>query len=122
MAIEHTFKTENEVLIVTSVGIDDSLDEVLFLNESILREAIKCGYRKVLSDETQLIYDLSITETFIVGDTLSKNIRFIEKIALVVSDNQEEMAIFWENVTVNRNVKAKVFVKYEDAMDWLLND
>ncbi len=122
MAIEHTFKTENEVLIVTSVGIDDSLDEVLFLNESILREAIKCGYRKVLSDETQLIYDLSITETFIVGDTLSKNIRFIEKIALVVSDNQEEMAIFWENVTVNRNVKAKVFVKYEDAMDWLLID
>lgn len=122
MAIEHTFKTENEVLIVTSVGIDDSLDEVLFLNEAILREAIKCGYRKVLSDETQLIYDLSITETFIVGDTLSKNIRFIEKIALVVSDNQEEMAIFWENVTVNRNVKAKVFVKYEDAMDWLLID
>ncbi|KAF0131332.1 MAG: hypothetical protein FD155_996 [Bacteroidetes bacterium] len=87
MAIKHTFKTENEVLIVTSVGIDDSLDEVLYLNESIMREAIKCGYRKVLSDETQLIYDLSITETFMLGDSVSKNIRFIEKIALVVSDN-----------------------------------
>ena len=122
MAIKHTFKAENEVLIVTSVGIDDSLDEVLHLNETIMREAIKCGFRKVLSDETQLIYDLSITETFMLGDSVSKNIRFIEKIALVVNDNQEEMAMFWENVTVNRNVKAKVFVKYEDAMDWLLND
>ena len=122
MAIKHTFKTENEVLRVTSVGIDDSLDEVLHLNEAIMREAIKCGFRKVLSDETQLIYDLSITETFMLGDSVSKNIRFIEKIALVVNDNQEEMAMFWENVTVNRNVKAKVFVKYEDAMDWLLND
>jgi hypothetical protein len=122
MAIKHTFKTEDEILIVTSVGTDDSLDEVLNLNEAILQEAIKCGYRKVLSDERLLIYDLSIIETFMLGDTLSKRIRFIEKIALVISDNQEEMAMFWENVTVNRKVKAKVFVKYDEAVEWLLKD
>lgn len=119
MPINTTFQTQEDFLIATTSGIDDNLQEVISYNNRVLEKAIEHHCRKVLCDERGLVYSLSIAETFELGELVSKNIHYIKAIAVVVNHNQEAVAMFWENVTVNRNVRAKVFTNKEDAIHWI---
>ena len=116
MAMTYTTQIVDEILVVQSEGQDGSLKEVEDFNLSILSEAKKSGCKKVLSDERQLTYNLSLAETFLLGEMVAKKLHFIQAVALVVASNQEEIALFWENVTVNRHVHSRVFLDFDEAI------
>jgi hypothetical protein len=121
MAINFTPVVEDGILIVVSSGFDKNLEETKSFNQKVLHEAKRLDCRKVLSDERNLVYNLSLFETHQLGQNLANNIEFIEQIAVVVDKNQHETAVFWENVTYNRGVESKVFLNVESAMNWLRN-
>lgn len=119
MAINYTFEVENDVLIVQSSGYDEGLENVIAFNKAVNEKAFRTGCRKIISDERELKYTLSVFETYSLGEFVSTNIREIDKIALVVKENQEEIALFWENVTANRRINTRVFLTMEEAKNWI---
>lgn len=122
MAINIQFHAADNVLVTTASGFDDGLNEVIEYNNKILEEAIRHNCTSILCDERNLEYRLSVFETFKLGQYLAENIRFIRKIAIVSDNRHMDILTFWENVTNNRGVHARVFYNTEDAMNWLSID
>lgn len=122
MAISIQFHTASNVLVTNASGYDDGLNEVIAYNNKILEEAIRHNCTSVLCDERNLDYRLSLFETYTLGQYLAENIRFIRKIAIVSDSRHQDILSFWENVTNNRGVLARVFYNNEEAMNWLSAD
>lgn len=119
MAIETHFRAVGNVLITTTSGFDEGLDGAIDYNSRVLEEAIRHNCTSVLCDERNLEYRLSMFETFQLGQFVSEKIHFIRHIAIVSDGSHEEILSFWENVTNNRGVHARVFYNTDDAMNWL---
>lgn len=119
MAINTQFHTQGNVLIATSSGFDEGLNEAIHYNDLVLKQAISNDCAKVVCDERTLEYRLSLIDTYTLGKHMAERIHFIRHIAIVSDKRHDEIVMFWENVTTNRGVSAKVFFKVEDALSWM---
>jgi hypothetical protein len=119
LAINTQFHVIGNVLVTTASGFDEGLNEVIDYNYKILEEAIRHNCTGVLCDERNLKYRLSLFETYQLGQYMTENIRFIKHIAIISNNSHEEILSFWENVTNNRGVHARVFYNTEEAINWL---
>ena len=119
MAISYQYQIKGETLIVSAFGQDDSLDQVENHSEEILHLALENNCTKILSDERQLKYSISIIETFELGKLTADKGKILEKIAIVCSVNDYETAQFFENVSANRGLNIFVTTYYDRAVEWL---
>lgn len=119
MAIEVSFEKENDLLRVTTSGIDESIEEVKEYAMKIIDAATSFACTRILCDERYLRYKLSVTETFDYAKFVSETAPRIGKVAIVCQSAGINDAEFWENVTVNRGLMVKAFINIEDAEIWL---
>ncbi len=122
MAIKFNMrKFKKDILVVKTKGYDENLAEVRNYNEVVKAEAERLKCDKVLCDERELEYRLSIPETYELANSLSEAIKDFKKIAIVTNKGNQEAAEFWETVAINRGVVAQVFYDFIEAKKWLLN-
>lgn len=82
----------------------------------------------ILSDYREARFPLSMIDVFNLPDrhnlllkTLGSNVHSYKR-ALVFDQKDFEMAIFFENVAVNRGHHVKVFLDEAEALAWLLSN
>jgi hypothetical protein len=119
MAIEYTMEKRGDILFVEVWGFDESLEEAVSYNNAVRGKAEALGCRKVLCDERDLEYRLSVVDTYKLGEHTARIATSFARIAIVTSEPNQEAAEFWENVTKNRGVMARVFYTVAAAQDWL---
>jgi hypothetical protein len=122
MAIKYSFSQEDDLLIVRTRGFDESLAEVRDYNRAVKKEAERLGCTKILADERELEYRLSVIETYQLAEDLADLVDAFQKIALVTHTNNREAADFWENVAANRGARVKVFYTIDLARSWLTEE
>ena len=119
MAIEHTIQVENDILIVTASGQDESLEQTTSYAMAVLEAAVASGCPHVLCDERQLVYTLSTLDTFKYGEFLAATVPHVAKVAIVCHPSMVGDAEFWETVVINRGLQARLFLDLDKARDWL---
>jgi hypothetical protein len=119
MAIHVSFKQENNLLRVTSAGIDDNLDQVKEYGLKILDQVNSFHCTRVLCNELDLKYNISTFDIYDYAKFLSDNAPRIGKVAIVCSMDGMSDALFWETVSVNRGLIVKVFSELKEAESWL---
>jgi hypothetical protein len=121
MAINYEFECNENLLKVKASGFDESPDEVISYNAKIQEKALLNNCDKVICDERNLDYKLSIIDTYKLGEYVSANIKGIKRIAILTNVKDKEIGEFWENVVVNRGCTAKVFYDEKEAITWIIN-
>ncbi|MDX9724091.1 MAG: hypothetical protein RBU37_25310 [Myxococcota bacterium] len=115
------FRTEvkDGVLLVTSSGRDDSLEDVLHYGFSVIETAVSAGVTRVLCDERALEYTLGTTATYQAAQLIAERAPNVARVAIVCAPSFLEKGKFWETVAVNRHLHVRVDVDAERAMEWL---
>jgi hypothetical protein len=119
MAIDFTSEIQNNVLIITSSGEDETLDDVKLYAADIIETGVKSGCSKALIDERNLKYKLGTIDTFQLAEFTASNAPNIGKIAIVPNAEGVDDLSFWETVVTNRGLRVKACPTIEEAMDWL---
>jgi hypothetical protein len=79
------------------------------------------GEYEILVDIREAATVLSVVDLFELGQTLAAHASLRRsKIALLTSMNDAEQAGFFETITANQGVRAKVLTKFEEAITWLV--
>ncbi len=78
-------------------------------------------WKKLLIDMRGIESRLGVAEVYYSMESIAKELRYI-KIGIVFPPEREEEGNFAENVAINRGVKLKSFVDYEQAEAWLTNE
>ncbi len=120
MSIDYDIIITDSMLRVKAVGIDDDLDEVVRYGNAVIDAVNESKVKFVLCDETELVYSLSIFETFQSAKFISENAPKVEKVAIVISPKNTNDATLWENVAVNRGLKVQFFLSVNEAEKFLL--
>lgn len=121
MAISFKHYSENSTLYVTTTGFDESIEDTQKFITDILTICQSQEIHKVLSDERDLVYNLSVINTYQLAEFTAKNAPKIAKIALVTTKEQMKDAQFWEDVVFNRGLSVRVFTDYDQANSWIQN-
>lgn len=119
MAITYSMSLEPPLLRVTASGIDDSLGEVQAYGAAILQACVESGCTRVLCDERELIYNLSVFDTYELARVTSELAPGLGKAAIVCNQDNVSDAQFWETVAVNRGLMVRVFLSLAEAETWL---
>ena len=119
MSIQYTKKMENDTLLVTASGRDDSLEDVKQYGQAVVTAAIQNNCLKILCDETNLVYALGVFEAYVDAEYIAKIAPRIHRVAIICNPNQIGDAKSWETFAVNRGLRIKVFVDPVDAKIWL---
>jgi hypothetical protein len=119
MAIDFYIENHAEFLSVVSSGNDDNLQEVLSYQEAVFEAIIKFNCKNVLCDERNLIYEVSMSDTFKLAEKASKCARGLAKIAIVCDAKFLESGKFYETVATNRGLRILVTSDYSGAIEWL---
>ncbi len=97
------------------VDVKDFEDYAMRMHEVVMTT----GLRKIIVDESEADYQLSMIESYETGVLVSERSPTNLKVAVITTDEGLEQAKFWENVTVNRGIRAAVFLTKEEAEQWL---
>lgn len=122
MAIEFTSEIIDDLLVITTSGVDETLQDVQNYAGAIIETGLKSGCEKLLLDEKNLIYKLGTTDTFQLADFAATHAPRIGRIAIVCNADNFDDARFYENVVNNRGLIVKFFLDIEAAREWLDND
>jgi hypothetical protein len=119
MAITFDWRLEDEILHIIARGKDESLEEVTAYGEAIVALALEQGCYKLLCDERNLVYRISLSDTYELGVNHSQHNKVSAYVALVCSEANLEIAKFFENVMRNRGIYLQAFTDIELAKAWL---
>jgi hypothetical protein len=119
MAISYLMETDGYLLKVWAKGKDDSPDDVYKYMAAIVAKAIESESKKILCDERQLEYAVSILDTFELAEEASKYSGKFAMIAIVCNKKYLKDGKFYETVASNRGLKILVTDNYDDAVKWL---
>ena len=119
MAIQREFHAEGDLLKVKASGVDDSLADVNAYGSAIIQAALQNNSRRILCDETDLTYKLSVVDTFESARFISENAPHVAKVAIACKPQSFGDGQFWENVAVNRGLTVKFFRDLAEAAAWL---
>lgn len=119
MAIKYTIEIQKDLLKVTAKGKDDDMNDAIAYSSAVIQAAIENKSRKVLCDERELEYAISITETYQLAETASKHAINLNKLAIVCDEKSLEDGKFYETVAANRGLIILVTSNFEEALKWL---
>ncbi len=119
MPLEYSSEVIGDIYKVNVQGHCENLEEFALYTENVLRMVEEAGRNKIIIDITKVETRFGILDNYesgmIVADTAPP------KLFIAVIDLEENLqdAKFWENVTVNRGVKTKVYSSVDEAKAWL---
>jgi hypothetical protein len=119
MVIEYQITVEDDLLRVTAAGSDDSLEEVQSYGMAVIHAALESGCRRVVCDETRLVYSLDTFDTFKYGVFIAAQAPRLARLALVINPDQARDIAFWETVVINRGLQVRIFDNAQAAEDWV---
>ena len=122
MSIQFSIFLEDNLLKVKASGKDDNLEDVLNYTNAIIDAALQNNAHRILCDERDLEYNLSIGETFQLAEIVAEKHKYAERIAIVHHPQFETDAQFYETVATNRGLIVKVTSNIEFALKWLKED
>lgn len=120
MAYSWTFQYQAPILEVKAVGTEEHFKEAMnyafAVHDAIIANSA-CG---VMCDERELIYNLSLVDTFKLAQGAMDHYSGIKAIAIVASKAQlTEVKLYCTYLSVN-GIKAHSFLQLEEARTWLL--
>jgi len=119
MSITYHSSLEGKLLRVTASGHPESLHEVKKYARGIIMTAVLKKAEKLLVDERCLKHDLSVIDTYELGESVSKYAPRIGQAVLVVSQEDMHAELFYETVLINRGLSIKVTTNMAEAEEWL---
>lgn len=121
MSVKFQIFNHENYLKVIAKGKDDDQADVKNYTDAVVNAILDFNSKKVLCDERELQYNLSLTDTFQLGEYVSQYSGHLIKIAIVCNSKFIDDAKFYETVTTNRGMQIKVYTSIEEAECWLLN-
>lgn len=121
MAINFNISPKGKMLFVKASGEDENIEEVKEYAQAILESAFQNESNIILCDERELIYKLSVIDTFQLAEFVSQNCPLIFKVAIVTNTDNIKDINFYETVVTNRGMRLKVFNQIQEAEDWLFS-
>lgn len=119
MAIHLETNLEGDFLVAKATGRDDSLEEVQQYASAVIEAARKSGCKKVLCDETELVYTIGTVDIYDLAKFISQHAPSVARVALVINPDQIDDAKFWETAIANRGLHFRVFKDFDSAENWL---
>lgn len=119
MSINFKIENKKDHLLVTSSGKDGGLQEVINYNKAIIDSATKYDLNKILCDERNLTYAISLGETYKLADFASKYASEVAAVAIICDKEQIEEAKFYETVANNRGLNIFATSDMNEAKKWL---
>jgi hypothetical protein len=119
MAIQYSFSTRGQTLLVKASGWDEDLEEVQRFGLAIIAAAVERQCQSVLSDERELEYRLNTVDTYAAAVFIAEHAPLVSQVAIVCRADMARDAGFWEDVAVNRGLRVKMFQDLPAAEAWL---
>lgn len=119
MAIQYTLQAEDDLMLVTASGHDDSLEDTIAYGMAVLGACLENQCTRVLCDERELEYRLSTIDTFQLAETAVRAAPKLVRIAIATGPENLEDAAFYETVAKNRGLSVKIFQNLDAARDWV---
>jgi len=119
MSISYHIENHPDFLKVVAHGKDDNLEDVNQYQQAIMEAVYRFGCKKILCDERDLIYAISVFDTYQLGETVAKYAKELIKVAIVCKNNSLEEGRFFETVASNRGLCILVTADYDKAVAWL---
>ncbi|MES2646346.1 MAG: hypothetical protein V4717_05690 [Bacteroidota bacterium] len=123
MSFTLSAQNKKEYLLVISKGIVSMTDGLIEHSTKIYQEIKKFGKEKILVDDTETRFPLSL---FNYSDLVNHYVANLPpetkdlKIAIVISDSFRSMADFWETICQNKGYQFRVFGDIQEAHNWLI--
>lgn len=125
MNIVITSRPEPYYLLVESKGEMFTKGDLIKQSQLIHQEIVKHKAKKILVNEPDTKFPLDLFPYYELVqfylDHFPGDIR-LNKIAIVISEEYEKMARFWETVCINRGLQYFAFTSFQKAHDWLVNE
>jgi hypothetical protein len=119
MSIKYKMQVQDDLLLVTTSGADDDLEEVKNYGLAVIDAAVQGKCKRILCDEVNLEYRIGTIDTFESASFIAAQAPYVVKVALVCNSKGIEDAKFWETVAVNRGLTVRVFQNIAIARNWL---
>ena len=119
MAIHYEMQADGDLLKVKASGMDDSLAEVTAYGAAIIQAAQQHNIRRILCDETELIYKLNVIDNFEAARYIAESVPHVVKVAIACNPQSYPDGQFWETVAVNRGLSVRFFKDLAQAAAWL---
>jgi len=119
MAIKFETGFWDNVLVVTSEGFDEGFEDARNYSKSVMDKARELKCNKVICDERNLEYRLSMVDTYKLAEFLAESVSYDARIAIIADKKFKEVIEFWETVSVNRGVAVKAFHDIDLAKNWI---
>jgi len=119
MAIHYQMMSESGLLTVVATGTDEDLAEVKNYGLAVIGKAVELGCRKILCDERDLEYNLSVVDTHESARFISEQAPDVARIAIVFNPKFKCDAKFWEKVATARGLTVRAFQTKPEAIRWL---
>ena len=123
MNITITSAEKNDYIIIRSVGLLESREDLFQHAELIYQEISKYDKQKILINDIETSFPKNrlyyYDQVHFFGEGLPPEIRFL-KIAVVLSPEYEEIGKFWETLAVIRGFEFHSFFSMAVALHWLI--
>ena len=119
MPIKYDMKKDGNTLLVKAIGTDDDLQEVIRYGTAVINEATHSKSLKVLCDERELEYRIGTFDLYELAEKYAELAPHLAKVAVVCAPESYPDAKFWEDVSVNKGLRFRVFTSMQDARDWI---
>lgn len=119
MSIQATYTLTNERMLVEASGINESAEQLFAFVREMNAKAEAANVYKVLCDERNLDYKVSILLLLELGKETATLTEFLNKVAIVVKPRYIEDGKFYENVVRNHGGHILVTTDYAEAEQWL---
>ena len=120
MAITFQSEIADGLLLITTSGRDENLQQVIDYGCAIIDLAVESGVTLILCDERNLEYALDTFDTFQSAQKIAELAPRLARIAIVCGPQFFKDGKFWETVAVNRALQVRVDTDIERAKAWLV--
>ena len=117
--ITYQIGVKDDVLHVVTSDFDENLQEVQNYFNEILNHCIENQCSRVLLDERNLQYTLSIIDTFLLAETEAHHAIGLVRIAIVCDEKYLNDGKFFETAAINRGMHVFVTSDFDNAVEWL---
>ena len=119
MALDYDIEVDGELLIVTTRGFDDDVDEAVAYGESIISSCVENKCNKILVDESEMTTVLDTIGQYEMAQRLISLVPYQFSFAMVVNPANYQETSFGTTVAANRGIHIETFKSRKLACEWL---
>jgi hypothetical protein len=123
MTTKLSTEKKEDYLYIREVGIISGYDEWWASDKRIFDTIIKYNSTKIVLNQTEVTFpEPKILNAYKLVQSYVKEFpveAYFWRLAVVVNSKDNELAEFWEIACKNRGYKWRVFLKLNDAIEWV---